>query len=187
MQQDSDRHFTMLHKDFSHVWTFLLFVYPFLGYQESFWKLYKQKLSWRLYLSSGDCRLCRCVASCPSSLLSLAWLRGRAAHSVTARGVYCARVLPQAHLPFSHLPGHWVGAAHSATVWASLPLPGHWQNAPKKWAKTFSHPRSHLQLIVADLQNEESQIIVKLQWKSKEQILVVITKYVKSHFWHINP
>ena len=58
---------------------------------------------------SMRCRLSRCAASNPSSLPSLTGPRGRAAHSVTARGVDCTGVLPPARLPFRQSPGRWVG------------------------------------------------------------------------------
>ena len=52
----------------------------------------------------------RCAVSCPSSHQSLTGLLGRAVHSVTARGVYCAGVLSPA-LP--SLTGQRGLAAHS--------------------------------------------------------------------------
>ena len=56
-----------------------------------------------------SCRLCRCAASGASSVLSLTGPRGRAAHSITARAVDCAGVLPLARLPFCHSLGRGVG------------------------------------------------------------------------------
>ena len=53
--------------------------------------------------------VCCCAASGPSSLPSLTGPRDRAAHSVTARGVDCAGVLPPASLPFRRPPGARLG------------------------------------------------------------------------------
>ena len=58
---------------------------------------------------STRCRQWRCATSGPSFLLSLTGPRGRAAHSVTARGSDCAGVLPLARLPMRLSPGSGVG------------------------------------------------------------------------------
>ena len=66
------------------------------------------------------CQLCRHAASGPSSLPSHTGPWGRAAHSVTARGVDCAGVLLPARLPFCHSLGSGVGWPTSvATAGAS--------------------------------------------------------------------
>ena len=58
-----------------------------------------------------------CAASGRSSPQSLTGPRGRAAHSVTARGVICAGMLPQARLPLRlrNSPGRMVGPPNVTT------------------------------------------------------------------------